>query len=869
MAEVIQKVIQVDATEAQISVRSLQKEARDLRDQLLNLDETSNEYSSTVKQLASVQETLNNVMRITRTTVTAAEGSYDALVQQMAKLRKEWRATNDEAQRNALGAQIAEINEQLKTLDASTGNYQRNVGNYSSAFNGLNLQVQQVARELPSLTMGANQFFLAISNNLPMLTDEIKNLRQQGVSATTVIKQIITSMLSWQTALVIVITLLSSFGKEIGEWVVSLFKGKDAIDLLGDSMTKFSSNFVTAQAQLDATLDSLRSMEKGTAEYAATLAAAQEKYGKYLKTEEEWTAAINGEADAYERLTKAVSANSIAMARNDALRAAFEGLEKYAEKSLAKLEKAFTDKFGEEQGAEQLQKFLAGFRSQDDELRKVAEDIYAQFDIIGYAQSGDMMKMGNEIVNQVNTLRNAFDGYDEAVERTDKRMQALSSSLGLTAEDYEKTAESVADATEKIDATEKVRTETLKLQQSIREENRQNELRTLKENYDEAVKAFDERLKTETIAEEQQQAYRLALAEKFRADMAEINAKWDEADMEQFRTMAEQQIAEAESVAERIMTAYNTRSGLINSDKQRSTNSLNLLESTSSAAVIDDDTLTEEQKQQRLTEISAEYEQLRFEAQQRYAQQRIDLMRETLAAIEAVEGEGSANALSMQQQIADAEIELLVDANNRKKALYEADAAKQEAAEKQKQKNTKATARIMQQSLSGIANLLGTLGDVYEQEGETSKKAAKTSKALKIAEATINTINGGIAAYMAIQSSSGIFGTILGAIQMATVLATGYANIAKIKAVNVDNPSESGGSSSSIGASVNPPAVIQQVPVTTTVTGAAEEALLNQMVTAQNATANNTASAQRVYVVYSDIAQAGRRVAVQTSESTF
>lgn len=859
MAEEIQKVL---------TVKGLLKDIRELRNDLINLDKTSEEYANTAKQLSDLLAKYNDVMTIHRRTVTAAEGSYDALVQQMAKLRKEWRATNDEAQRNALGAQIAEINDQLKTLDASTGNYQRNVGNYASAFNGLNLQVQQVARELPSLTMGANQFFLAISNNLPMLTDEIKNLRQQGTGAVTIIKQIITSMLSWQTALVVVITLLSSFGKEIGEWVVSLFKGKDAIDLLGDSMTKFSSNFVTAQVQLDATLDSLRSMEKGTAEYAATLAAAQEKYGKYLKTEEEWTAAINGEADAYERLTKAVSANSIAMARNDALKAAFEGLEKYAEKSLAKLEKAFTDKFGEEQGAEQLQKFLAGFRSQDDELRKVAEDIYAQFDIIGYAQSGDMMKMGNEIVNQVNTLRNALDGYDEAVERTDKRMQALSSSLGLTAEDYEKTAESVADATEKIDATEKVRTETLKLQQSIREENRQNELRTLKENYDEAVKAFDERLKTETVAEEQQQAYRLALAEKFRADMAEINAKWDEADMEQFRTMAEQQIAEAESVAERIMAAYNTRSGLINTDEQRSTNSLNLLESTSSAAVIDDDTLTEEQKQQRLTEISEEYEQLRFEAQQRYAQQRIDLMRETLAAIEAVEGEGSANALSMQQQIADAEIELLVDANNRKKALYESDAAKQEAAEKQKQKNTKATARIMQQSLSGIANLLGTLGDVYEQEGETSKKAAKTSKALKIAEATINTINGGIAAYMAIQSSSGIFGTILGAIQMATVLATGYANIAKIKAVNVDNPSESS-SSSSIGASVNPPAVIQQVPVTTTVTGAAEEALLNQMVTAQNATANNTASAQRVYVVYSDIAQAGRRVAVQTSESTF
>ena len=859
MAEEIQKVL---------TVKELLKDIRDLRNNLINLDKTSEEYANTTKQLSDLLAKYNDVMTIHRRTVTAAEGSYDALVQQMAKLRKEWRATNDEAQRNALGAQIAEINEQLKTLDASTGNYQRNVGNYSSAFNGLNLQVQQVARELPSLTMGANQFFLAISNNLPMLTDEIKNLRQQGVSATTVIKQIITSMLSWQTALVVVITLLSSFGKEIGEWVVSLFKGKDAIDLLGDSMTKFSSNFVTAQAQLDATYNALQTTQKGTAEYAAVVADAEKNLRQYFPTEEKWIAFLNGEADAYKELTKAIAANSAMMARTDALKAAFEGLQKYADEALTKIEKEFTDRFGEERGAEQMEKFLQGFRSQDPQLRAVAENIYNAFTVDDVNLAGVATK-SNLLEKSVTTLRNALDGYDTAVAKADERMKMWLQSMGLTEEQINYLTEATTDATEKIDATEKVRTETLKLQQSIREENRQNELRTLKENYDEAVKAFDERLKTETVAEEQQQAYRLALAEKFRADMAEINAKWDEADMEQFRTMAEQQIAAAESVAERIMTAYNTRSGLINTDKQRSTNSLNLLESTSSAAVIDDDTLTEEQKQQRLTEISEEYEQLRFEAQQRYAQQRIDLMRETLAAIEAVGGEGSTNALSMQQQIADAEIELLVDANNRKKALYEADAAKQEAAEKQKQKNTKATARIMQQSLSGIANLLGTLGDVYEQEGETSKKAAKTSKALKIAEATINTINGGIAAYMAIQSSSGIFGTILGAIQMATVLATGYANIAKIKAVNVDNPSESGGSSSSIGASVNPPAVIQQVPVTTTVTGAAEEALLNQMATAQIATANNTASAQRVYVVYSDIAQAGRRVAVQTSESTF
>ena len=436
MAEVIQKVIQVDATEAQISVRSLQKEARDLRDQLLNLDETSNEYSATVKQLASVQETLNNVMRITRTTVTAAEGSYDALVQQMAKLRKEWRATNDEAQRNALGAQIAEINDQLKTLDASTGNYQRNVGNYASAFNGLNLQVQQVARELPSLTMGANTFFLAISNNLPMLTDEIKKLRSEGVSATTVIKQIITSMLSWQTALVVVITLLSSFGKEIGDWVVSLFKGKDAIDLLGDSMTKFSSNFVTAQAQLDATFNALQNTQKGTAEYAALIESFQEKYGKYLKNQTEEIKNLENLAGAYNVLSKAVAANSAMMSRSDALKAAFEGLEKYANESLTKIEESFNKQFGEAQGAEQLQKFLAGFRSQDKELKDTADAIYNAFTTTNRnIINGEVyISYSNSIEDSVNTLRNALDGYDNAVAQADERMKLWLQTLGLSYE---------------------------------------------------------------------------------------------------------------------------------------------------------------------------------------------------------------------------------------------------------------------------------------------------------------------------------------------------------------------------------------------------------------------------------------------------
>ena len=73
----------------------------------------------------------------------------------------------------------------------------RNIGNYASAWNGLGMSVQQLARELPSLTMGFNTFFLAISNNLPILVDElkrtserVKELKEAGEEVEPVWKQL-------------------------------------------------------------------------------------------------------------------------------------------------------------------------------------------------------------------------------------------------------------------------------------------------------------------------------------------------------------------------------------------------------------------------------------------------------------------------------------------------------------------------------------------------------------------------------------------------------------------------------------------------------------------------------------------------------
>lgn len=130
-------ILTVDTGKSEKTVKSLKQDISNLKDAILNLEKGTDAYNEAVEQLQISQRELNEVQALTKKTATALEGSYDALTHQMGLLKKEWRATNDEAKRNELGKQIDEINNQLKELDASTGNFQRNVGNYVSHWEGM------------------------------------------------------------------------------------------------------------------------------------------------------------------------------------------------------------------------------------------------------------------------------------------------------------------------------------------------------------------------------------------------------------------------------------------------------------------------------------------------------------------------------------------------------------------------------------------------------------------------------------------------------------------------------------------------------------------------------------------------------------
>lgn len=214
--------------------------------------------SAEAKEVALVKEQLrqkNAELRTNAREALAAEGSLNQLRAQLVQLKAEAANLDLNSKEFAeASARINELNGKIMKAEAAMGDHRRNVGNYASAFNNLGFQVQQVARELPSLTMGPQQFFLAISNNLPMLADAYaetiannKKLREENLKLAAdqqkqVIpawKQMLKSIVSWQTAIVVGITLLTTYGKEIGEFISGLFKGKKAIDAISLSTEQY------------------------------------------------------------------------------------------------------------------------------------------------------------------------------------------------------------------------------------------------------------------------------------------------------------------------------------------------------------------------------------------------------------------------------------------------------------------------------------------------------------------------------------------------------------------------------------------------------------------------------------------------------
>lgn len=159
---IVKKAIQIDAGNSVKTVKSLKEEIKDLRDQLLNLDKGTQEYEDTQKQLQQDVEDLNTVMNAHKENATALEGSYNDLQNQLKELKAAWKATNDEVERDEIGQKIKEVNDQLKDMDASIGDFHRNVGNYQSSWEGLTNAMSNGEKIVDDLEKGVKAFGTAM-----------------------------------------------------------------------------------------------------------------------------------------------------------------------------------------------------------------------------------------------------------------------------------------------------------------------------------------------------------------------------------------------------------------------------------------------------------------------------------------------------------------------------------------------------------------------------------------------------------------------------------------------------------------------------------------------------------------------------------
>lgn len=267
----IQTLSEVEKAEQRLAYLQSDEGKRllELKAKIAELTSARKQQKATVDPLAQAQEKLayaqseenqqlklystqireaNQIAQLQATIANSAEGSYNRLSAQYAlnKIRlNQMSAAEREAADSGkkLEAETNAIYQQMIKLQEATGNYRLSVGHYQKTWDGLGISISQVVRELPAVAVSLNTFFLGISNNIPMVVDEIKRLRRQnellaaeGKEQISVTRSIIRSLFSFNTILVVLLTVFSMYGKEIITWIDKTLAGRDAAKSFEDAL---------------------------------------------------------------------------------------------------------------------------------------------------------------------------------------------------------------------------------------------------------------------------------------------------------------------------------------------------------------------------------------------------------------------------------------------------------------------------------------------------------------------------------------------------------------------------------------------------------------------------------------------------------
>ena len=198
-------------------------------------------------------------------------GEYKKGVQALAAVKQQLKELEFTGRTNgklfkALSQEFTELDRRVRGAETSVGEFQRNVGNYAGAWNGLGNSINQLSREMPAFANSISTGFMAISNNLPQLFDEINKIKKANVElaksgqpTTSAFKQVLSGIFSWQTALSVGVTLLTLYGAKMIDFIGNLFSaeaafedGAAAIDANTKSIERNKEALIDLQKQVDA-----------------------------------------------------------------------------------------------------------------------------------------------------------------------------------------------------------------------------------------------------------------------------------------------------------------------------------------------------------------------------------------------------------------------------------------------------------------------------------------------------------------------------------------------------------------------------------------------------------------------------------------
>lgn len=292
---------------------------------------------------AGLQSVGKNVDDVENQTMKLIEALKQVRAEQIKQLEANKQAgksyTQEAANVQALTGQINGLKAGLKDLQktkeetAKTQTIDIDTEAVTRKTNNLKMQFSQVARELPSLAMGPQMFILAISNNLPMLADAIADVRKQnelltasGQKSVPVWKQLVSSLFSWQTALVAAISLGIVFGKDIANWVKELISGKKAIDNNKEALENYKKAMLDSQqaaqeeiVQLNLLYQAAVDSSKGMNERISAVKELKKEFPQYFKNLSDEEVLVGKAADKYNELATAIMASAKAQAAKETL----------------------------------------------------------------------------------------------------------------------------------------------------------------------------------------------------------------------------------------------------------------------------------------------------------------------------------------------------------------------------------------------------------------------------------------------------------------------------------------------------------------------------------------------------------------------